>query len=309
MRVAESITELIGRTPLVRLSRVLDPGDNVIAAKLEQFNPCASVKDRAAIGMIEDAESRGLLKSGGAIIEATSGNTGIALAFIAAARGYRLIITMPESMSVERRRLLELFGAEVELTPAAMGMKGAIERALEIKRKTRGAFLVGQFDNPANPAVHEATTAEEIWADTEGRVDIVVCGVGTGGTLTGVARNLKRRKPSLKMIAVEPASSPVLSGGSCGTHAIQGLGAGFIPAVLDRGCIDDVVKVANDDAFSFARELARREGILAGLSSGAAVAATARYLKDHPEVRSSVIVLLFPDSGERYASLPAFLKG
>jgi cysteine synthase A len=309
VHVAEDITKLIGRTPLVQLKRVLDPETNFIAAKLEQFNPCASVKDRPAIGMIEDAERRGLLKPGATIIEATSGNTGIALAFIAAARGYQLIVTMPESMSVERRNLLKLFGAKLELTPAHLGMKGAIERADELKRKTKGAFLVSQFDNPANPAAHEATTAEEIWADTDGRVDIVVCGVGTGGTLTGIGRNLKKRKASLRLIAVEPASSAVLSGSACGAHAIQGLGAGFVPSVLDKKCIDAIVKVTNEDAFTSARELARREGILAGLSSGAVLAGTIQYLKTHPEVQSSFLVLIFPDSGERYISLPGFLKG
>ena len=309
MRVAEDITKLIGSTPLVRLNRVIDAGSNLIAAKLEFFNPCASVKDRPAIGMIEDAERRGQLKPGSTIIEATSGNTGIALAFIAAARGYPLIITMPESMSVERQNLLKLFGAAVELTPARLGMKGAIQRANEIKRKIKGSFLVNQFENPANPAIHESTTAEEIWTDTDGKVDIVVCGVGTGGTLTGVGKKLKNKKQSIRMIAVEPASSPVLSGGGCGAHSIQGIGAGFVPSILDRKFLDAVVKVTNEEAFSSARELVRREGILAGLSSGAVLAGAAQYLKAHPEVQSSCIVLVFPDSGERYLSLSGFLKG
>jgi cysteine synthase A len=309
VRIAEDITKLIGHTPLVRLNKIIDSGSNLIAAKLEQFNPCSSVKDRPAISMIEDAERRGLLMPGGTIIEATSGNTGIALAFIAAARGYPLIITMPDSMSVERRNLLKLFGVQLELTPAHLGMKGAIDRALEIKQKTKGAFLVSQFDNLANPAIHEETTAEEIWADTDGKVDIVVCGVGTGGTLTGVGRKLKARKPSVQMIAVEPAASAVLSGASCGAHVIQGIGAGFVPSVLDRKCIDAIVKVTNEMAFTFTRELIRREGILAGLSSGAVLAGTAQYLKAHPEVQSSCIVLIFPDSGERYSSLPGFVKG
>ncbi|MDM7995043.1 MAG: cysteine synthase A [Acidobacteriota bacterium] len=309
MRVAEDITKLIGHTPLVRLNRILDSGTNTIAAKLEQFNPCASIKDRPALGMIEDAERRGILQPGATIIEATSGNTGIALAFIAAARGYRLILTMPESMSIERRNLLKLFGVELELTPARLGMKGAIERADAIKRTLKDAFLVSQFDNQANPAIHEATTAEEIWADTDGEVDIIFCGVGTGGTLTGIGRNLKKRKSSIRVIAVEPASSPVLSGGACGAHTIQGLGAGFVPATLDTKCMDEVVKVTNEDAFVYARELARREGILAGLSSGAVVAGTIQYLKAHPEVQSSFLVLIFPDSGERYVSLSGFLKG
>lgn len=309
MRIAEDITKLIGHTPLVRLNKIIDSGSNLIAAKLEQFNPCSSVKDRPAISMIEDAERRGLLMPGATIIEATSGNTGIALAFIAAARGYPLIITMPDSMSVERRNLLKLFGVQLELTPAHLGMRGAIDRALEIKQKTKGAFLVSQFDNRANPAIHEETTAEEIWADTDGKVDIVVCGVGTGGTLTGVGRKLKARKPSVQMIAVEPAASAVLSGASCGAHVIQGIGAGFVPSVLDRKCIDAIVTVTNEMAFTFTRELIRREGILAGLSSGAVSAATAQYLKTHPEVQSSCIVLIFPDSGERYSSLPGFVKG
>jgi cysteine synthase len=309
VRVAEDVTKLIGRTPLVRLNKVIDADSNFVAAKLEHFNPCASVKDRSAVGMIEDAERRGLLKPGGTMIEATSGNTGIALAFIAAARGYTLIITMPESMSVERRNLLKLFGVRVELTPSHLGMKGAIARAHEIKKKTKGSFLVSQFDNPANPAIHEATTAEEIWQDTDSKVDIVICGVGTGGTLTGVGRKLKARKPSVKMVAVEPASSAVLSGDPCGAHAIQGIGAGFVPSVLDRKYIDDVVKVTSEEAFAFTRKLIRYEGILAGLSSGAVSAGAARYLKAHREIQSSCIVLIFPDSGERYLSLPDFLKG
>ena len=309
MRVAEDITKLIGKTPLVRLNRVIDGGTNLIAAKLEQFNPCSSVKDRPALGMIEDAERRGLLKPGATIIEATSGNTGIALAFVAAARGYQLVITMPESMSSERKNILKLFGVQLELTPSRLGMKGAIERALEIKKKTKGSFLIGQFDNPANPAIHEATTAEEIWADTDGKVDVVVCGVGTGGTLTGIGRKLKQRKRSVKMIAVEPASSAVLSGEASGGHSIQGIGAGFIPSILDKEIIDAIVKVTDEDAYVFTRELIRREGILAGLSSGAVSAGAAQYLKAHPEIQSSCIVLVFPDTGERYMSLPGFLKG
>jgi cysteine synthase len=309
VRVAEDITELIGNTPLVKLTKIFDAGSNLVLAKLEQFNPCASVKDRAAIGMIVDAETRGVLKPGAAIIEATSGNTGIALAFIAAARGYRLIITMPESMSVERRNLLKLFGVQVELTSSRLGMKGAIARARELNKKNKGSFLVGQFDNPANPAIHERTTAEEIWKDTDSKVDVVVCGVGTGGTLTGIGRKLKARKPSIKIIAVEPASSAVLSGGPIGAHTIQGIGAGFVPSVLDKRCIDAIIKVAGDQAFAFAHKLIRREGILAGLSSGAVSAGAAQYLEAHPEIQSSCIVLVFPDSGERYLSLSDFLKG
>lgn len=308
MRIAEDITKLIGRTPLVRLNRVIDAGSNLISAKLEFFNPCSSIKDRPALGMINEAEKQGLLKSGATIIEATSGNTGIGLAFIAAARGYPLIIVMPESMSIERKNLLKLFGVQVELTPARHGMKGSIERAREIKKKIKGSFLVNQFDNPANPAIHEATTAEEIWADTDGKVDIVICGVGTGGTLTGVGRKLKALKASIKMIAVEPASSAVLSGDACGAHSIQGIGAGFIPSILKK-YIDAIVKVTNEDAFSFARDLIRSEGILAGLSSGAVAAGAAQYLKTNPQIQSSNIVLIFPDSGERYLSLSGFMKG
>jgi cysteine synthase A len=309
VRVADDITKLIGRTPLVRLNTVINGGSNLIAAKLEQFNPCSSVKDRPALGMIEDAERRGLLKPGGTIIEATSGNTGIALAFIAAARGYQLVITMPESMSAERKNLLKLFGVQVELTPSKLGMKGAIDRAHEIKKRTRGSLLIGQFDNPANPAIHEATTAEEIWADTDGKVDVVVCGVGTGGTLTGIGRKLKKKKRSVRMIAVEPATSAILSGGASGAHSIQGIGAGFIPSILEKEIIDEIVKVTDEDAYAFTRELIRREGILAGLSSGAVSAGAAQYLRAHPEIQSSCIVLIFPDSGERYLSLPGFLKG
>ena len=309
MRIAGDITKLIGCTPLVRLNRILDAGSNLIAAKLEFFNPCASVKDRPALGMIDAAEKQGILKPGGTIIEATSGNTGIGLAFIAAARGYPIIIVMPESMSLERKNLLKLFGVRVELTAARHGMKGAIERANEIKKKIKGSFLVNQFDNPANPAVHEATTAEEIWADTDGKVDIVICGVGTGGTLTGVGRKLKSYKTSIKMIAVEPASSAVLSGDACGAHSIQGIGAGFIPSILEKKYIDTVVKVTNEEAFTFARELTRSEGILAGLSSGAVTAGAVQYLKANPGIQSSTIVLIFPDSGERYLSLSGFMKG
>jgi len=309
VRIAEDITKLIGHTPLVRLNRVIDAGSNLISAKLEFFNPCSSIKDRPALGMINEAEKQGLLKPGATIVEATSGNTGIGLAFIAAARGYRIIIVMPESMSIERKNLLKLFGVQVELTPARHGMKGSIERAVEIKKKIKGSFLISQFDNPANPAIHEATTAEEIWADTDGKVDIVICGVGTGGTLTGVGRKLKALKASIKMIAVEPASSAVLSGDTCGAHSIQGIGAGFIPSILEKKYIDAIVKVTNEDAFSFARELIRSEGILAGLSSGAVAAGTVQYLKANPEIQSSNIVLIFPDSGERYLSLSGFMKG
>ena len=309
MRISEDITKLIGRTPLVRLNRVVDAGSNLIAAKLEFFNPCASVKDRPALGMIEAAEKQGLLKPGGTIIEATSGNTGIGLAFIAAARGYAIIIVMPESMSQERKNLLKLFGVRVELTAAKHGMKGAIERANEIKNRVKGSFLVSQFNNPANPAIHEATTAEEIWADTDGTVDIVICGVGTGGTLTGVGRKLKSYKSSVKMIAVEPSSSAVLSGDACGAHSIQGIGAGFIPPILETRYIDAIVKVTNEEAFTYARELIRSEGILAGLSSGAVTAGAVQYLRANPQVQSSNIVLIFPDSGERYLSLSGFMKG
>jgi cysteine synthase len=301
MAIAGNITELIGHTPLVRLSRFA-PGAAELVAKLESFNPCGSVKDRIALAMIEEAEGKGLLDGETTVVEATSGNTGVGLAFVCAQRGYRLVLTMPESMSVERRSLLRLLGAELELTPPEKGMAGAIARAEELRRAGGKVFSPRQFENPANPAVHRRTTAEEIWADTDGRIDILVAGVGTGGTFTGTAQVLKERNPGLKAVAVEPQASPVLSGGSAGPHKIQGIGAGFIPGVLETKFIDQVVQVTNSDAMTAALELGRREGILAGISSGAAAWA-ARQLANSKENRGKRIVVILPDTGERYLSV------
>jgi len=304
-KIARAITDTIGNTPLVRLNRVSAGLEAEIAAKLESFNPCGSVKDRISLSMIEDAESKGLLGKGSTIIEPTSGNTGIGLACICAAKGYRLIITMPDTMSVERRKLLAAFGAEIVLTPGNLGMRGAVEKAEEIAAKASGAFMPQQFKNPANPAIHRRTTAEEIWKDTDGRVDILVAGVGTGGTITGVAEVIKKRKPGFLAVAVEPAASPVLSGGQPGPHAIQGIGANFIPPVLNREIIDEIVQVSNDDAFAMAKRLMREEGILAGISSGAAVHAAvqvARRTGNH----GKLIVVILPDTGERYLSTALF---
>ncbi|NQV04519.1 MAG: cysteine synthase A [Candidatus Omnitrophica bacterium] len=304
-RIYNDITETIGRTPLVRLRKITGSLGVELLAKLESFNPCGSVKDRIGLSMIKDAEEKGVLKPGGTIIEPTSGNTGIGLAFVAAARGYKLIITMPETMSVERRKLLALFGAEIVLTPGEKGMKGAIEKAEELTKKTKSAFMPQQFKNPANPKVHRETTAEEIWKDTEGKVDILVSGVGTGGTLTGVGEVIKKRKKDFKVVAVEPLDSPVLSGGNSGPHKIQGIGAGFIPDVLDKSLIDEVIKVKNEDAFLTARRLAKEEGILAGISSGAALLA-ALEVGRRPENKGKVIVVVLPDTGERYISTDLF---
>ena len=301
MAIAGNITELIGHTPLVMLRRFAT-GDAELVAKLESFNPCGSVKDRIALSMIEEAEAEGLLDGETTVVEATSGNTGVGLAFICAQRGYRLVLTMPASMSVERRSLLKLLGAELELTPPEKGMAGAIARAEEIRQAGKKVFTPRQFDNPANPAAHRRTTAEEIWADTDGRIDILVAGVGTGGTITGTAQVLKERNPDLKAVAVEPQASPVLSGGSAGPHKIQGIGAGFIPGVLERKFIDQVVQVTNSDAMEAALELGRREGILAGISSGAAAWA-ARQLARRKENRGKRIVVILPDTGERYLSV------
>ncbi len=305
MRFANDITSLIGHTPLVRINHALPSGSNTVLAKLEQFNPCGSVKDRPALSMIEDAEERGKLKAGGTIIEATSGNTGIALAFIAAARGYKLVVTMPDSMSYERRKLFLLFGARVELTQAHLGMRGAIEKAEELRREIPGSFIANQFGNPANPRAHEETTAMEILADTDGAVDVVVAGVGTGGTVTGLARRLKREKPSVRMVAVEPAGSPVLGGGSPGPHMIQGIGAGFIPPVLDTSLVDETISVTDSEAFHRAGTVIRSEGILAGISSGAALCATQKYL-ERSKAEKKVVVVIFPDTGERYLSVTGF---
>jgi cysteine synthase A len=304
-RIANDITELIGRTPLVRLGRLAAGLDVELVAKLECWNPCHSLKDRIGLAMIEAAERDGRLAPGGTIVEPTSGNTGVALAFVAALRGYRLILTMPESMSVERRQLFAAFGAQLVLTPREQGMAGAMEQAERLLADHPGAFMPRQFDNPANPEAHRRTTAEEIWADTAGKVDIFVCGVGTGGTLTGVAEVLKLRKPSLQCFAVEPSSSAVLSGGRARTHRIQGLGPGFMPQVLKRELIDEVIRVTDDDAAAMTRRLVREEGILAGVSSGAAVWAALRIAKRRDSAGKMLVVVL-PDFGERYLSTSLF---
>ncbi|HFC97766.1 MAG TPA: cysteine synthase A [Thermosulfurimonas dismutans] len=306
--ICESITGVIGRTPLVRLKRVGENLDAEIYGKLEAQNPLSSVKDRIGWAMIEDAERRGLLGPGGTIIEPTSGNTGIALAFVCAERGYRLILTMPETMSLERRAILRHLGAELVLTPGELGMRGAVEKALELSRKIPGAYMPNQFANPANPEIHRRTTAEEIWEDTRGRVDILVAGVGTGGTITGVAEVLKARKPDFRAVAVEPAESPVLSGGKPGPHKIQGIGAGFVPPILNLRVIDEIVRVRSEEAIRMAREVARREGILCGISSGAAVWAALQVAR-RPENRGRVIVCILPDTGERYLSTDLFDPG
>jgi cysteine synthase A len=306
-KVYGSIVETIGDTPLVelpRLSAELAPKARVLA-KLEFFNPLASVKDRIGVAMIEALEQTGALQPGGVLIEPTSGNTGIALAFVAAAKGYRLMLVMPESMSIERRKMLALLGAELVLTPAEKGMKGAIARAQELLDSTPGAVMPSQFENPANPAIHRVTTAEEIWADTEGEVDLVVAGVGTGGTITGVGQVLKQRKPSVRMIAVEPTASPVLSGGEPGPHKIQGIGAGFVPANVDRSVVDGVEQVTNEEAFEMARRAARTEGIPVGISSGAALAAAFRQAA-LDENAGKTIVVVVPSFAERYLSTALF---
>jgi cysteine synthase A len=301
MKIYEDVTKTMGNTPLVRLKRMNAGNRADVVVKLESFNPLSSVKDRIGVAMIDDAEKKGLLKAGSVIIEPTSGNTGIALAFVAAARGYRLILTMPDTMSMERRQLLQIFGAELVLTPGAEGMKGAIRKAEELVAATPGAFMPQQFNNPANPEIHRRTTAEEIWADTDGRADILVAGVGTGGTVTGVSEVIKARKPGFKAIAVEPEASPVLSGGQPGPHKIQGIGAGFVPGVLNRGIIDEVITVSNENAGITARRLAREEGILAGISCGAALWAGLEVAK-RPENEGKLIVVVLPDTGERYLS-------
>lgn len=319
-QIYNDLSETIGRTPLVRLNRVTDGADAVVAAKIESFNPAGSVKDRIGVNMIDFAEREGKLRpgqtivtpasgsaraKGSTIIEPTSGNTGIALAFVAAARGYRVILTMPDTMSVERRNLLKAYGAELILTSGADGMKGAIAKAEEISRENPEFYMPQQFENLANPDIHRRTTAEEIWRDTDGAIDILVAGVGTGGTITGVSEVIKERKPGFMAVAVEPTDSPVLSGGQPGPHKIQGIGAGFVPPILNKEIIDEIVQVTNEQAFEYTRRLAREEGILAGISSGAATCAAAQ-IAQRRENRGKLVVVLLPDTGERYLSNPVF---
>lgn len=300
-RIFEDITRTIGGTPLVRLNRITEGCKARVAAKLESFNPMSSVKDRIGLAMIEAAEREGLIDKDTTIIEPTSGNTGIALAFVAASRGYRLVLTMPDTMSIERRKLLKLLGAELVLTPGAEGMKGAINRATELSKEINKSFIPQQFKNPANPEIHRRTTAEEIWKDTDGKVDMFVGGVGTGGTITGVGEVFKSRKPEVRVVAVEPEDSPVLSGGQPGPHKIQGIGAGFVPDILNTGIIDEVFKVSNEDAFAMAKRTAKEEGILCGISSGAALRAAVE-IAARDENEGKLLVVVLPDTGERYLS-------
>lgn len=307
MNIKNSLTELIGHTPLLALHRWAKQQQLVaeIVAKVEYFNPGGSVKDRVALSMITDAEEKGLLKPGALIIEPTSGNTGVGLAWVASAKGYRLILTMPETMSLERRNLLKALGAELVLTPGSEGMGGAIRKAQEIQAATPGSLILQQFENPANPLAHERTTAEEIWQDTDGKIDIFVASVGTGGTLTGTARGLKKKNPNIRIVAVEPAGSPVLSGGKAGPHKIQGIGAGFIPKILDTSLIDQIIPVTDEDAMRTSRELSATEGLLVGISSGAAAFAAREIAKDEANQGKRIVVLL-PDTGERYLSTELF---
>ena len=309
-KIYESATELIGHTPLLKVNnyaKEVGVTDVTLLAKLEYFNPAGSVKDRIALAMIEDAEKKGQLKPGATIIEPTSGNTGIGLASVAAAKGYRTILTLPETMRVERRNLLKAYGAELVLTEGAKGMKGAIAKAEELQKEIPGAVILGQFDNPANPAAHAATTGPEIWEDTEGKVDIFVAGVGTGGTVTGIGTYLKSKNPNVQVVAVEPADSPVLSGGKPGPHKLQGIGAGFVPSILNTQIYDAVCTVTTDEAFETGRQIAHKEGILVGITSGAALYAAAQLAK-RPENKGKTIVALLPDSGDRYLSTPMFTE-
>ena len=305
MSIAEDVTQLVGNTPLVRLRRVTEGAVADVVAKLEYFNPGGSVKDRIGVAMLDAAEEAGLFKPDTIILEPTSGNTGIALAMVAAARGYKLVLTMPETMSIERRVLLRAYGAELVLTPGKDGMPGAIAKAEELAKSDQRYFVPQQFENPANPAIHRATTAEEVWKQTDGKIDFFISGVGTGGTITGVAQALKERKPDAKFIAVEPAASPVLSGGQKGPHPIQGIGAGFIPPVLDEDLVDEIITVGNDDALNLARRLAKEEGLLVGISSGAAVVAALQVAR-RPENKGKLVVVVLPSSGERYLSTVLF---
>ena len=310
-RIYTKSTELIGHTPLLKVENYMKSRNITqaqILAKLEYLNPAGSVKDRIALAMVEDAEKKGILKPGSTIIEPTSGNTGIGLASVAAAKGYRTILTLPETMSVERRNLLKAYGAELVLTEGALGMKGAIAKAEELERTIPGSVILGQFDNPANPAAHAATTGPEIWEDTDGKVDIFVAGVGTGGTITGIGTYLKSKNPDIKVVAVEPDDSPVLSGGKPGAHKLQGIGAGFVPSILNVNVYDEIIRITTQEAFTTGREIARKEGILVGITSGAALYAAAQLAK-RPENAGKTIVALLPDSGDRYLSTPMFTEG